>query len=295
MKRRVVRATVNVDAMLGQLQATLQRTMDSVAVGLICVEQVKEPPPLPFVLAEGSPSLPALSIPGVAFQVGLAKGSSFEDGRARFPAWVLGCGLRDCIEAVLLYLDEVRSVAAVFSVGGGAMSSTDWGRTVDPRGPVGQRFHRLGLKDKMTYLADRYDASLRGDYAEEMLSINQARNCLVHRLGVVSPLDASGDPPLLHVAWRRNEFFLRDVATDEERPMPSLPFVTEAETEIFLRPDVRAEKTFALGGQVQFTAQEFSEVVYTCFRYGFDLRTKCLALARAKGVPEAPKERGADD
>lgn len=286
MAKRTVR--VNPDPMLGRLAVAVQQAMDLVAVGLVCVDAVDEPPVDPLTAA-GVP-VPPLRIPGVAFQVGLGAGLSFEDARVRFRPWLLGCGLRDCIEAVSLFLDELRVIAAIFSFGG-AMTGEDWQRAVDARGPEAKKFHFMGLKDRLTYLVTKYDASLSSEFDSDILSINQTRNCLVHRLGLISPRDVgTGSGSEMRLTWRRNEILIRDEATGEERRMEGFPFLVEGQSTVLLRPNVRTEKAFALGSRVELTAQEFADIAYTVFIYGQDLRTKVLAYGRAKGIPEAPRD-----
>lgn len=255
---------VDLGALLGGLQRSLQRTIDLVSLGLIAVDLA--PPG-------------ALSLPEAFFEFtpALNQKRTVETAKEEYKSWALCSGLRDCVEAISAFLEEVRRVCAVYSlktmeeVRGG-----DWNARMvnEPR-----KFHRFGLPNKLRYLAETY--SLDTDLSEELLSINRARNCLVHRGGVVSERDTNEGDTLV-VKWRRLEMTVR--GETGERVVESPGHVFEAGEMLSVR-EGSASKTFHKGDSITFTPQEFSELGYTFFVFGQHLVKKLEDYGRECGVP----------
>lgn len=131
--------------------------------------------------------------------------------RPQFEAWVLTGGLRDAVEVVSVFLEHARFTASFFRLcerlrtetgnyepGGEAeMSPQDYEQLVVTEQ---KKFHRLGFPDKLGYLRTQYPVALAPDLGDKVLTINQARNCFVHRRGVVSERDTNCEDGL-QVCW----------------------------------------------------------------------------------------------
>lgn len=254
---------VDLRALLGGLQRSLQRTIDLVSLGLIAVD---------------SAPAGALSLPQAFFQFTPAPNQkrTVETAKEEYKSWALCSGLRDCVEAISAFLEEVRTVCAVYSLKTmEEVRRADWNARMvnEPR-----KFHRFGLPNKLGHLAETY--SLDTDLSEELLSINRARNCLVHRGGVVSERDTN-DGDSLVIKWRRLEIIVRGDA-GERVAEPHALF--EAGEEMFPREGT-ASRTFHKGDSITFTPQEFSELGYTFFVFGQRLVKKIEDYGRECGVP----------
>jgi hypothetical protein len=102
--------------------------------------------------------------------------------RWEYRAWVVGHALADISECIATFLNEIVGSDA------GAFGYT---------GPY-DRFERLGLDRKLEALPV---LTLDGDYKAAIHSVTRARNCLIHRHGVVGERDCN-DGGALVLTWR---------------------------------------------------------------------------------------------
>lgn len=255
--------SINVDlgAMLGVLQNAAQRASDFVRFGTGAADNppqdLLEPP------SEGIHFYPAsnakLPLPELADQ---------------FRTWIIASALRDCVEAVQLYLEEVRRVCAVFSFGSPVTVPADeWKQRV-----FGQNdnFHQRGLPAKIDYLRKEFPGLCVPASEHYVRGINRARNCLVHRQGVVSSLDVDSSGQF-EVSWLRIQLFVQ--GAEGERVI-SLPYISPGGEQLFMR-SVEASRTFRVGERIVFSYEEFAAIVWTLFLFGSDLRAAVDAYGRA--------------
>jgi len=107
--------------------------------------------------------------------------------RWEYRAWVVGHALADISESIATFLNElVRADAAAFGY-------TD----------QFARFERLGLDLKLKALPA---LTLEDDYKVALESITRARNCLIHRHGVVGERDCNDHEDLV-LTWRGIKLF----------------------------------------------------------------------------------------
>jgi hypothetical protein len=272
-----VKARIDLRALIDGLHRAVLRSYDIVAFGL---------------QAADTAPVGELQLPGAFFHMGdpNSPDRTWETAKAAFKTWVLGAGLRDCVEAVGALLEEGRKVCAFWSFGPGRVQVTgeEWNRRVVQGA---RRFHRLGLPDKIETLKKTYDPSIAPATTEHVLSINAARNCLVHRGGVVTDLDVTtpeGQAKGLMVRWVKMQLLFID--EDGERPING-PVDVKKGQRIGVRSAAEASKFFPLGEAVTFTTQEFSELAYTFSLFGQQLAVNLEQYGRSKGVRfETPAE-----
>jgi len=108
---------------------------------------------------------------------------------------------------------------------------------------------------------------------------NLARNCLVHRNGIVSHLDSNSDQGLV-VKWRKLEIMA--TGPGGERVMTAMARVKAGES-VFLR-HAKDQKLFRKGEFVTFTVDEFGELCMTLFSFGQQLVQNKEQYGRSKGV-----------
>lgn len=267
---------VDLRAVSGTLQRSLQRVIDLVSFGLQSAERrtrIKE-----------------LTLPGTFLHIATSENTSLtvKEARTEFKKWVVAGGLRDSVEAVSGFLEEARLACAVWSfVGRKEILGEEWNRAIaDERAS----FHGMGLPAKLDYF-DRYDRSLvPEEEATCVLSINAARNCLVHRRGVVSERDLSSDEGLL-VKWVRLELIAD--GPDGSRALTSGDIVQAGEAVKIRRS--RQEKLFPLGASVEFTNQEFAEVCWTLMVFAQVMVANLERYGRSIGVPFDVAQDGSDE
>lgn len=182
--------------------------------------------------------------------------------------WILANGFRDAIEAVNSFLESAYRVLSIWDL----VERQDSGKpvameeTIDLLVGGSGKFHRLGLPDKLQTLKKDYCINLDHDTVEQVLSINAARNCLVHRKGVVGKRDVDADGRLA-VKWRSFHFFLKNEDGVQEiafgEPM-------EKESTLCMRVIVN-EKMFQLGEGVAFDVSEVSEILWCLSLFAEDV------------------------
>lgn len=249
-----VQVNVSLDGLLGSLHRDIQRVTNLVAVGIQS----------PVALDEES--LAIRSDP-ISFRFGNAPPwASSDDARSDYQDWVYGNGLRDVLESVGNFLEEVRHILALWSLAdrqsaGEQLTSTIWNAEMQD---AAKRFHRLGFPDKVDMLRMEFHVHIDAALNAHVLSANVARNCLVHRRGIVSARDLNRDNALV-VSWRRMTVVLQD--EDGEHPLVfGKPL--EKESAVIMKVEDTA-KEFGLGERVIFTATEFAEICWSMFLYSF--------------------------
>lgn len=124
----------------------------------------------------------------------------------------------------------------------------------------GQDYHFLGLARKLEWLHARYGLNIDSDIESELLSINGARNCLVHRHGVVQDADKNCEEGL-RVHWTRPS--LKVKGASGVHPLALGDAVNAGESIVFTQE--KADKVFAVRESVEFTVQELNDLCWTYY------------------------------
>lgn len=258
MQPNTLKITINLNALLGELQESLQTTINLVAVAL---------------KATAPESMEDLRLPSEVFVTEFASKAQWSHAEAieKHRTWAISNGLRDAVEGASSFIESahrVLSIWALASSNNGKVLYGDYQRELE-----GASFHRLGLPDKLTHLKSEHGIALDADLERHLLSINNARNCLVHRRGIVSQRDLNFDGKML-VEWRKLHIFLQNEDGEHDLVIGQL---VEKESAICLRiKDER--KVFALGERVAFTAQEFADVTWGLYAFGNELVKQVSAV-----------------
>ena len=109
-------------------------------------------------------------------------------------------------------------------------------------------------------------------FEDEYHSLQQARNCLEHRNGVVGAVDVNHNRSL-RLLLPRVKYFVEENGEEVELASGMVIDGTEAPVAIKARREIR-ERTFALGDRVQFNPSEFHEIAFASFFFANDLREK---------------------
>ena len=243
----ILRVGIDLSVLLGNLRAAIQHIIDVVAYGLS--RENDRPPPL--------------GIPGAFMSYGTAGNLRLSGAQldSEYRTWLVGAGLRDAVETVSAFLEEVRRAAAAarFAVGSQPIDTDEWNKIF---GPQESKFHRLGLPDKLDELR-RFGAELVPNSAESLLQVNQLRNCLVHRRGIVTERDLN-QATALEVSW--HHFVVGIEQGDEFTPLRESHLVREGEQIVMKTTSTTRE--FVLGERVILSAQEFGELCYSLSLFG---------------------------
>lgn len=212
--------------------------------------------------------------PDVFFQVQLGQQQQPLDVvRRDFEEWLIACGLRECVEVAAALLEEARMVLVLWSIDSRELTAGEWSELV---ADGARDFDRLTWPARFDWLEDQ---GLKLNLREQFLSINAARNCMVHRRGVVSERDVK-TADSLDVKWRKVQL----IAKKGEIEMPiEGPMVVEAGSEVCLRVSNEV-KRFKRGEQISFTPQGFTEIYLTIHWMAQDIASQLEALGRSRGL-----------
>ena len=261
---------------IGGLQTTLQRSVRLVAIGL---------------RATLDPAASEAGLPNVTMGIQFSPAETWTHDQARqeFGTWLLTNGFRDVSEGIGTFLEGVRQVLAFWAItnygkGPTSIDGEEWNEKLVREA---KKFHGAGLPDKLAVLSEQFGLVLPPLVTRQILSFNAARNCLVHRQGVVATRDLGGELQL-SVAWVKVSL----VATDQHGERELVPEMgVEGGGTITGRQSV-VQRTFEKGERIQFSAQEFAEICFALFSFGSTTVVLAEEVGRAKGVTFVPPSEG---
>jgi hypothetical protein len=123
-------------------------------------------------------------------------------------------------------------------------------------------------------------------YERELLSLQDVRNCLEHREGIVQERDVDPATHVLHLRWPRLRLFY-----DDEGRRIELGRGSQVKKDTELMSDIVVEeREFKLGERVTFKADEFHDIGFGCLAIAQDL------VNRLPQLPAQPAQaRSAED
>jgi hypothetical protein len=268
----MINISINLNGLRGELQRSLQRTVYLVSAGLQTKDRI-DPDHL---------RLPTNSITMI-FDGGLKWDAQTAEGQ--YSEWILSNGFRDLIEYFNTFFESAHRVLASWELAtrqkdGIKITGSDWNRIIISGG---KSFHRLGLPDKFSHVEGNHHIPIDAKLREQILSINAARNCLVHRNGVVTEQDLNATSAL-EVKWTSLVVIVK--SEDGEKDLV-LGEVVEKDSVIAIR-NKESVKTFSLGKRVLFTAREFANIAWGLFLFGNDLVQKISDFGVRNGFLKAP-------
>jgi hypothetical protein len=258
MSPNTVTININLGALLGELQQSLQTAINLVAVALS---------------AKAPDAMDELRLPTEGISTGFAASVRWSQADAtRFHrTWAISNGFRDAVEGASSFIESAHRILAIWKLAGSdgrAVQRADFQREWD-----GTAFHRLGLPDKLARLKNVYAVAMNVDLERHLLSINNARNCLVHRRGIVGRRDLNFEGQMV-VEWRKLCLILRNDGGERELVFDQR---IEQASELCLRFK-DDQKRFSLGERIEFTTQEFADVTWGIFAFGSNLVDLVSAL-----------------
>jgi hypothetical protein len=205
-----------------------------------------------------------------------AKRPDLTAAREEFQEWVLESGLKTCVEAAHGFLESARDACTILAYGVGATASpSEW----DKRRVAGSSaYHKKGLRQKIRRLEREYGADLGCQLAGCVLSVNQARNCFVHRQGIVGTEEATTSD-VLRVEWDALEVWTRGPqAARVDRLVGKVGDKVDIEAKT-----VRRVKEVKIGDRLRFTPEEFAQITGTIVLFGNELVRGLRAYAASRG------------
>ena len=173
--------------------------------------------------------------------------------KEEFATWIVGCGLRELLEHYALFLDQMHRYGLLVLQTRGMLGG------IDPQKEQDRFNRRLGIPDKLVKLHDRF--SITPSYPESIKQLYQARNCLTHELGVVSPKRCGPDGHFT-MTWRAYDFLAEGEESGIVCSMTELiDKEIQEETRLFMQATSR-ERKFVAGARLLLSQQDLWEICY---------------------------------
>jgi len=259
--------SINLAGLTDRIQRYLRASMSLVAIGLNAGKSI---------------SADDLQLPDVTthHQFDSSNAWTIEEAGAAWKTWVLRNGFRDVAEAISGLLEEVQSVLSCWQLvkvqQDRSIRGEDWNEMVVTRG---SRFHRLGLPEKIDFLKKEYGLVLNDPLVQQVLSINGARNCLVHRGGMVTAQDTRGGDHLT-IEWSALVILITEKGVEKEIEPP---YLVEAGGTLGVATRPRT-KAIPIGQPLSVTAKEFSQICWTLFVFAMTCAQTLEAHGKLQGI-----------
>jgi hypothetical protein len=209
-----------------------------------------------------------------------------DDAKAEAQDWLLRGFLRDTIEGAGLFLDECLQVCEVLPMAAkGTANAAELHRVLHE---LPRSNHKLHFPQKLEKLERQFGIATR--FNANVLSLNKARTCVVHRLGAVSPLDVD-DTGVLKITFQHARFVARGQETGQELVLDRPGIVTTEESMLELH-FVDNERQFKIGDRVRLQAHELYDTIITLWRFGLAAAQEIEAYGKSLGIqfPVPPSE-----
>lgn len=188
------------------------------------------------------------------------------DRKKIFTNWLLQKGFEDLIKAVTLMLIDVNKILNIQTKLKDTKTWDEFIATINTPDyePTTKHFPEL-LDAVRPYLSDNLNLE------NEVKSINRVRRCLVHRNGLVSPVDFFKGETTLKLSWTYLKFvYLKDGQEVEFKPPVT---ILEGGGEIQTRQEKKT-KEYKTNEKIEFDFLHFNELIWTVRLFGQEIIEK---------------------
>jgi hypothetical protein len=209
-----------------------------------------------------------------------------DEAKAEAQDWLLRGFFRDAIEGAGLFLDECLQVCEVLPLAAkGSAKAAELHRVFHD---LPRTNHKLHFPQKLEKLERQFGITTR--FNANVLSLNKARTCVAHRLGVVSMLDVDATG-VLKITFQHAKFVIRGQETGQ-RTVFDRPGIVTTEESILELHFVDSERQFAIGEQVRLQAHELYDTIITLWRFGLTAAQAIEAYGKSLGIqfPAPPSQ-----
>jgi hypothetical protein len=206
----------------------------------------------------------------------------FAEAKVETEAWIALHCLRDAIDVVNVFLEDARRCCALYKlVKSPAARQSD----LHQLEREGRQFHALGLPVKIRQLSEMF--GVQSDFDQHILSLNAARNCLVHRLGIVTEADVDQNNEL-RIQWTD----LRVEATSpDERLVRVIDEPTQVDEGWSLKLVIGPmEKRYCTGERLRLSYRELLGALFSHQNYVNNLTLSVQKYAESLGFTFLPPE-----
>lgn len=224
-----------------------------------------------------------LALPGQLFQIERKEGGKIDNPeklKQDYRMWLIANGLRDCVEGLGFVLEEARKACIFYSIPQKKVFLAD---ELLKHKPFERHtgFERRPLEDKFKYLKKNYNYEPPEKTRRFALTINKARNCIVHRKGIVEQKDCNDGNKLL-VEWYTPVLTIGDINKASREINKPGELIRGGEILSLIQKDTN--KKFKIGEAIVFDINEFSSLCWTFIRCGAEISKSLKEFGESKGI-----------
>jgi len=217
----------------------------------------------------------------IAFHPASNRRLSYAEAKDQSTQWLLTSFLTDSVNVTGNFLNECRRVCALYRLAGKGRVTGEELKDVSERD--WNRFDRLLFPQKFDCLRKEFD--IETVYERHFLSLNMARNCLVHRKGFVGPKDVNEGGKLvitLHAVG-----LVAESPDGREKGVLDSPRPVEGGWRICLEAGKDSHHSFDVGQRIKLEEPELYQCVQTLYYLATDLVKAIESYGAAQGVGRA--------
>jgi hypothetical protein len=200
-------------------------------------------------------------------------GPDLVTAKGHFRNWIIGNGLRELAERFGEFLDQIYDAVLYLELNANL-------NTLEDTKKMRSAFvNDTAISGKLSKLSDRW--SERFPNQQHYARLTQARNCLVHGLGVVRARDLNDGTSLL-ISWRGGDVFLHGEDGDEFKFSEETVGRIAVGNAVFRASD--RERRFPVGGEIMLSPQDLQEICAMVQRDTEDILLSLLRHGRRRGV-----------
>jgi len=192
-----------------------------------------------------------------------------------FCSWIICNGLRELLELHCVFLDKIHLACLIIKANKENMVKTE----LEKRD---KNFQNFGLKEKHKKLFDEFGLVVENQ--EYLTTLYLARNCLTHRMGIVSSRDFN-EIETLCIKWIGFEMWAQSANGDKQNfDLPIVePVNVITDAGIYCRI-IHKEKKFQNGDVIDFNGNELGEICYYAYWLAEKITGEATNYARNSGV-----------
>ena len=211
------------------------------------------------------------------FQPSKSGRMDFTRARNEYEKWLVRNFLGEGINYTQVFLEECRTICAIYSISNRQIRGHEYNKAINEEK---KKYHNYGLPKKLETLREKY--SVYSDSESNILSLNKLRNCIVHRLGIVSERDVTEDDQLT-IRMRCLGIFAKNPETGEEIEVDKKTRV-EKGWSIIGRSHEKS-KSFKLNESVSLDYNEMTHCIYTFFFFAASMKESITEFGKRLGIP----------
>ncbi len=197
-----------------------------------------------------------------------------------FYKWVINNTFKYVVDRFSIFLDQLYEICKFYTFHKVKYSNGIINEIHEEK----KRFHKKQFSDKLAKLKSDFD--IAPSIYDDLMSMQQVRNCLTHRSGFVGQADTKNTSQFI-VKWSGFNVYAKE-SSGTEHDLSFIPpeglHLPEG-ADIIFRKNIDKQKSFHLNEKINFTAREFAEILMYLQAEATHLIKGVEKFAISKGVP----------